>query len=61
MTQTFVKWPKYFGNDLDTWNTPFVFEKRLYYTDRQNFRTCSPKYSPKFQIKFMFNLTFVKS
>ena len=31
MTQRFWKWPKYFGNGLDTWNTALVFEKRLYY------------------------------
>ena len=31
MTQRFVKWPKYLGNDLDTWDTALVFEKRLYY------------------------------
>ena len=31
MTQTFGKWPKYFGNGLDTWDTALVFEKRLCY------------------------------
>ena len=31
MTQRFGKFPKYLGNGLDTWDTPFVFEKRLYY------------------------------
>ena len=30
-TQRFGKWPKYLGNGLDTWNTAFVFEKRLNY------------------------------
>ena len=29
MTQRFLKWPKYFGNGLDTWDTALVFEKRL--------------------------------
>ena len=23
--------PKYLGNGLDAWGTPYVFEKRLYY------------------------------
>ena len=31
MTQRFRKWPKYLGNGLDTFDTDFVFEKRLYY------------------------------
>ena len=31
MTQRFGKWPKYLGNGLDTCDTAFVFEKRLYY------------------------------
>ena len=31
MTQRFVKWPKYFGNGLDTCDTALVFEKRLNY------------------------------
>ena len=31
MTQRFGKWPKYFENDLNTWGTAQVFEKRLYY------------------------------
>ena len=31
MTQRFEKWPKYLGNDLDTWDMALVFEKRLYY------------------------------
>ena len=31
MTQKFGKWPKYFGNGLDGWDTVLVFEKRLYY------------------------------
>ena len=31
MTQRFRKWPKYLGNGLDTWDTAFVFEKRLSY------------------------------
>ena len=31
MTQRFGKWPKSFGNGLDTWGTALVFEKRLYY------------------------------
>ena len=31
MNQRFRKWPKYFGNGLDTWNTALVFKKRLYY------------------------------
>ena len=30
-TQRFGKWPKYLGNDLDTWDTALVFEKWLYY------------------------------
>ena len=30
MTQRFGKWPKYLGNDLDTWDTALVFEKRLH-------------------------------
>ena len=29
MTQRYWKWPKYLGNSLDTWDTAFVFEKRL--------------------------------
>ena len=31
MTLKFWKWPKYLGNGLETWGTPQVFEKRLYY------------------------------
>ena len=31
MTQSFVKWPKYLGNGLDTWEMTQVFEKRLNY------------------------------
>ena len=31
MTQRFLKWPKYLGNGLDTWDTALVFEKRPYY------------------------------
>ena len=31
MTQRFGKWPKYLGNCLDTWDTPLVLKKRLYY------------------------------
>ena len=31
MTQRFGKWPKYLGNDLDTFDTALVFEKRLHY------------------------------
>ena len=31
MTQRFGKWPKYFENGLDTCETAFVFEKRLFY------------------------------
>ena len=31
MTQRFGKWPKYLENGLDTWDTPLIFEKRLYY------------------------------
>ena len=31
MTQRFGKWPKYMGNDLDTWDTALVFQKPLYY------------------------------
>ena len=31
MTQRFGKFPKYFGNGLDTWGTALVLEKRLYY------------------------------
>ena len=31
MTQRFGKWPKYFRNGLDTWDTALVFEKLLYY------------------------------
>ena len=31
MTQRFGKWPKYFENGLDTWDTPLIFEKRLCY------------------------------
>ena len=31
MTQRFMKWPKYWGNGLDTWDTTLVFEKWLYY------------------------------
>ena len=31
MTQRFGKWPKYFGNGLDTWGTALVFEKGLNY------------------------------
>ena len=26
-----MKWPKYLGNGLDTWDTALVFEKRLNY------------------------------
>ena len=33
MTQTFGKFPKYFGNGLDTWDRPQVFEKRLHYVE----------------------------
>ena len=31
MTQRFRKFPKYFGNGLDTWDRAKLFEKRLYY------------------------------
>ena len=31
MTQRFGNWAKYLGNGLDTSDTAFVFEKRLYY------------------------------
>ena len=31
MTQICGKWPKYFGNILDTWGTALVFDKRLNY------------------------------
>ena len=31
VTQRFGKWPKYLGIGLDTWDTAFAFEKRLYY------------------------------
>ena len=31
VTQRFGKWPKYLGFGLDTWDTAFAFEKRLYY------------------------------
>ena len=31
MTQRFGKFPKYLGNFLDTWDTAFVFEMRLFY------------------------------
>ena len=31
MIQRVGKWPKYLGNGLDTWDTSYVFEKRLYY------------------------------
>ena len=31
MPQRFVKFPKYLGNGLDTWDMAEVFEKRLYY------------------------------
>ena len=31
MTQRFGKWPKYFGNGLDTWGTALVFENLLDY------------------------------
>ena len=31
MTQRFGKWPKYLGNDIDTWGTAQVFDKRLNY------------------------------
>ena len=31
MPQRFWKRPKYLGNDLDTLDTAFVFEKQLYY------------------------------
>ena len=31
MTQRFGKWPKYFGNGLDTWDTDLVFQMLLYY------------------------------
>ena len=31
MTWRFGEWPKYLGNDLDTWDTALVFENRLYY------------------------------
>ena len=34
MTQRFGKQPKYLGNGLDTWDTPFIFEKRLYYVGK---------------------------
>ena len=30
MTQRILKWPKYLGNGLDTWDTAKAFEKRLY-------------------------------
>ena len=29
MTQRFWKWPKYWGNGLDTWGTAEVCEKQL--------------------------------
>ena len=31
MTQRFRKWPKYWGNGLDTQGTASVFDRRLYY------------------------------
>ena len=31
MTQRFLKWPKYLGNGLDTWDKAIIFEMRLYY------------------------------
>ena len=31
MTQRFGKWPKQLENILDTWDTPLLFEKWLYY------------------------------
>ena len=31
MTQRLRKQPKYLENGLDTWDTPLIFEKRLYY------------------------------
>ena len=31
MSQRFGKWPKHFGNSLETWDTDLVFEKRLNY------------------------------
>ena len=31
MTYRLGKRKKYLENDLDTWGTPLVFEKRLYY------------------------------
>ena len=31
MTQRFGKWPKYLENDLDTWDTTLIIEKRLYF------------------------------
>ena len=31
MTQRFGKLAKYLENGLDTWDTPLIFEKRLYY------------------------------
>ena len=34
MTQRYGKQPKYLGNDLDTWGTSLVFEKRLYYVGK---------------------------
>ena len=37
MTQRFVKWVKYLGIALDTWDTVEVFEKRLDYV-RNGFR-----------------------
>ena len=34
MTQRFVKWPKFLGNGLDTWDTALVFENRRYYVEK---------------------------
>ena len=34
MNQRFGKWPKYLENGLDTWDTPLIFEKRLFYVGK---------------------------
>ena len=31
MIQRFGKWPKYFEQGLDTWDTALVFQKQYYY------------------------------
>ena len=34
MIMRFVKWPKYLGNGLGTWDTALIFENQLYYVGK---------------------------